>query len=91
MTLSVELDDQNDFFAKALNEGFTRLKAMIRKLLDQGVESGEIRNDVDTAAVAEMIFSGMLGASVIYGTEKSEAGLNRCIKALINYMESLSP
>ncbi len=91
VTLSVELDDQNDFFAKALNEGFARLKAMIRKLLDQGKESGEIRKDVDTAAVAEMIFSGMLGASVIYGTEKSEAGLNRCIKALINYMESLSP
>lgn len=91
VTLSVELDDQNEFFAKALNEGFTRLKAMIRKLLDEGKESGEIRTDVDTAAVAEMIFSGMLGASVIYGTEKSEAGLNRCIKALINYMDSLSP
>ena len=30
VTLSVELDDQNSAFSKALNEGFVRLKAMIK-------------------------------------------------------------
>jgi len=91
VTLSVELDDQRSFFSKELNEGFVRLKAMIRRLLDQGKKSGEIRADVNTQAVTEMIFSGMLGASVIYGTEKSSASLNRCIGALINYLDSLAP
>jgi AcrR family transcriptional regulator len=90
VTLSVELDDQNAIFSKALNEGFVKLKAMIKRLLDQGKESGEIRKDANTEFVTEMIFSAMLGASVLYGTEKSVTGLNRCIKALISYLDSLS-
>ena len=61
VTLSVELDDQRSFFSKELNEGFARLKAMIKRLLDQGKKSGEIRADINTQAVTEMIFSGMLG------------------------------
>ena len=91
VALSVELDDQRPRFSRELNEGFMRLKAMIKRLLDQGKESGELRPEVDTKAVTEMIFSGMLGASVIYGTEKSSAGLDRCINALIDYLESLKP
>ena len=91
VTLSVEMDDQKSLFSKELNEGFVRLKAMIKRLLDQGKKSGELRKDVNTASVTEMIFSGMLGASVIYGTEKSDAGLNRCINALIDYLDSLAP
>lgn len=91
VTLSVELDDQNPAFSRALNEGFVGLKAMIKRLLDQGKESGELRADVNTGAVTEMIFSGMLGASVIYGIEKSSASLNRCINALIEYLDSLAP
>jgi len=46
---------------------------------------------VDTEAVTEMIFSGMLGASVIYGTEKSSDSLSRCINALIGYLDGLEP
>jgi TetR/AcrR family transcriptional repressor of nem operon len=91
VTLSVELDDQNPSFSRELNEGFVRLKAMIRRLLDQGKESGELRPEVNTEAVTEMIFSGMLGASVIYGTAKSSAGLDRSISSLIDYLESLRP
>jgi TetR/AcrR family transcriptional repressor of nem operon len=91
VTLSVELDDQNPSFSRELNEGFVRLKAMIRRLLDQGKESGELRPEVNTEAVTEMIFSGMLGASVIYGTAKSSVGLDRSISSLIDYLESLRP
>ncbi len=91
VTLSVELDDQKPIFSQELNEGFVRLKGMIRRLLDQGKESGEIRQEVNTGSVTEMIFSGMLGASVIYGTEKSLASLNQCINALIDYLDSLAP
>ena len=91
VTLSVELDDQKPNFSRELNEGFVRLKAMIRRLLDQGKKSGELRRDVSTEAVTEMIFSGMLGASVMYSTERSAASLNRCINALIGYLDSLAP
>ena len=91
VALSVELDDQNPIFSQELNEGFVRLKAMIKRLLDQGKGSGELRADVNTEEVTEMIFSGMLGASVIYGTKKSSASLDNCISALVNYLDSLGP
>jgi TetR/AcrR family transcriptional repressor of nem operon len=91
VALSVELDDQNPVFSQELNEGFVRLKAMIKRLLDQGKGSGELRADVNTEEVTEMIFSGMLGASVIYGTKKSSASLDNCISALVNYLDSLGP
>jgi len=91
VTLSVELDDQRPDFSRELNEGFVRLKAMIRRNLDQGKKNGDLRGEVNTEAVTEMIFSGMLGASIIYGTGKSPKSIDQCINALIHYLESLKP
>lgn len=91
VTLSVELDDQRSDFSQELNEGFSRLKAMIKRYLDQGKDSGNLRREVDTGAVTEMIFAGMLGASVIFGTEKTARSVDRCFNALIDYLDSLSP
>jgi TetR/AcrR family transcriptional regulator, transcriptional repressor for nem operon len=90
VTLSVELDDQRPHLSREINKGFEGFKAMLKRLLDQGKASGELRPDVNTQAVTEMIFVGMLGASVLYGTEKSEIGLNRSIDALIQFLESLT-
>jgi TetR/AcrR family transcriptional regulator, transcriptional repressor for nem operon len=89
VTLSVELDDLRPQFSRELNEGFTRLKAMIKRYLDQGKKSGELRDDVDTVAVTEMVFAGMLGASVIYGTAKTSRSIDLCFNALIGYLDSL--
>ncbi|NQU15636.1 MAG: TetR/AcrR family transcriptional regulator [Desulfobacteraceae bacterium] len=90
VALSVELDDQKPALSRELNKGFSGLKAMINKLLDQGKKSGEIERDVDTKAVTEMIFAGMLGASVIYGMEKSNASLDQTIGSLIEYLDKLA-
>ena len=91
VTLSVELDDQRPHLSRELNKGFAGFKAMIKRLLDQGKESGELRKEIDTEALTEMIFAGMLGASVIYGTEKSMTSLDQSINALIEYLDRLAP
>ena len=91
VTLSVELDDQRPHLSRELNKGFSGFKLMINRLLEQGKESGELRDDVNNEALTEMIFAGMLGASVIYGTEKSLDSLDKSINALIAYIEKLSP
>jgi len=90
VALSVELDDQKPALSRELNKGFSGLKAMVKKLLDQGKKSGELKRDVDTKAVTEMIFAGMLGASVIYGMEKSNASLDQTIGSLIEYLDKLA-
>ncbi len=91
LTLTVELVDQKPRLSREVNDGFVRLKAMIKRLLDQGKESGELRDEVDTEAVTEMIFAGMLGASVIYDMEKSAASLDQSINSLIDHLERLAP
>lgn len=91
VALSVELDDQRPKLADEIKEGFIRLKYMIKSLLDKGKESGELRNDVDTNAVTELVFAGMVGASVIYNMEKSSGRVDQCFNSLIEYLDQLSP
>jgi len=91
VTLSVELDDQRPHLARELNDGFIRLKAMINRLLNQGKASGEVRDEINTEAVAEMIFAGMIGASVLFSMNKSFEDLDRSINPLIKYLERLAP
>jgi TetR/AcrR family transcriptional repressor of nem operon len=91
VTFSVELDDQRPHLCKKVNEGFVSLKAMLNRLLDEGKERGELREDVDTSAFTEMLFAGMIGASVLYGVDKSTGSLERSTNSLINYLEKLKP
>ena len=91
VTLSVELDDQLPHLAQEVSKGFHGLKAMIHRFLEQGKLSGELQQDTNTDAVAEMIFSGILGATVIYGMEKSPANADRTINAMLDYLSRLAP
>jgi TetR/AcrR family transcriptional regulator, transcriptional repressor for nem operon len=90
VTFSVELDDQKPVLAQEVNEGFISLKSMIQKLLEQGKASGELKGETDTRAVTELIFAGMLGATVTYGMEKSPEKLDKTINALLDYLDRLS-
>lgn len=89
ITFSVELDDQLPHLCAEVNKGFVGLKAMINRNLDEGLALGYLDNSVSTSAITEMLFSGMLGASVIYGVNKSTENLDRSINSLIDYLERL--
>lgn len=91
VTLSVELDDQMPDLAHEVNKGFEGLKSMINGLLERGRESGELKAATDTQAVTEMIFAGLLGATVIYGVDKSAEKLDRTINAMLDYLSRLAP
>ncbi len=90
VTLSVELDDLRPHLAKELNEGFVRFKAMIKRFLDQARKAGELSDRVSSQEITEMIFSGMLGASVLYGMDKRPENLDRTFRALISYLRKIS-
>ena len=88
VTLSVELDDQRPDLASELKKGFDGLKSLINRLLDEGKKSGQVRRELNTMAITEMIFAGMVGASVIYGIEKSAIALDQRIDYLFEVGES---
>lgn len=91
VTFSVELDDQRPDLMNEVAQGFMGLKRMVKNLLEEGKEKGELRTDINTDRATEMIFSGMIGASVLFGVEKSDDSLNKSINSLILYLDGLSP
>ena len=90
VTLAVELNDQRPHLAREMNEGFLRFKNMLKRLLDQEKNADNLKDEIDTQQVAELIFSGILGASVMYISDKSRATLDRNIDALKNYLTMIS-
>jgi TetR/AcrR family transcriptional repressor of nem operon len=88
-TFSIELDDQRPHLAAEVNKGFVGVKSMINRLLDQGKMAGELDEAVNTDLVTEMLFTGMIGASVLYGVDKSAASLDKSITVLIDYLEEM--
>ena len=89
ITLSVELNDQNPTLFQAIDKGFIGLKKMIRNILEDGKAVQALKTDADPEIVTEVLFNGMLGASVCYGAGKSAAGLDKSIAALTKYLQSL--
>ena len=89
ITFAVELGDQRPHLSREVNKGFVGLKDMIYRFIDEGKRMGELRNGVDPNTATEIIFNGMLGASVNYNANKSVSGLVKSINALIDYLEHL--
>lgn len=86
ITFSVELDDTRPHLVEQVYKGFEGFKALLNNILDEAIEQGEFPKDLDSTTVTEMLFTGMLGASVLYGVNKSNDLLNRSISSLIEYL-----
>ena len=89
ITFSVELDDQHPDLMQEVNKGFVGLKNMLKRFLEEAKEIGELKQDVNTNRLTEMIFSGMIGSSVLFGVEKSTVILERSINALVDYLNEI--
>ena len=87
ITFSVELDDQIPHLSEEVNKGFTGFKGLLKRLLDECQAAGELNPIVNTETLAEMLFSGMVGSSVLYGVGKSAERLDKSINSLIEYLE----
>ena len=90
VTLSVELDDQRPDFAQEIQKGFLGVKRILKELLARAEASGEISPGVDIEAVSDMLFSGMIGASVIFGMDKSNPTLDRSMGSLLAFLDTIA-
>jgi AcrR family transcriptional regulator len=86
---AVELGDSRPHLSREVQKGFTGLKSMLKRLLDNGHASATVYNGVDTDMITEIIFNGMLGASVNYSVDRSYDALNKSINSLIDYLDQL--
>ena len=86
---AVELGDSRPHLSKEVQKGFMGLKAMLKRLLDNGQPSTAAYNGINTDTITEIIFNGMLGASVSYSVDKSSEALDKSINSLIDYLDKL--
>jgi len=89
ITFSVELDDQAPELMQEVNKGFEGLKKLLKRLLQEAKELGELKPHLNVERTTEMIFSGMIGSSVLFGVEKSTPTLDKSINALIDYLNEI--
>ena len=89
VNLAVELSDQRPHLAAEVNEGFVRFKSMLKRLLEKERDAGMLESGVDIDKVVEMIFSGLLGACVMYTADKSRQNLDLTIGALVAYLDNI--
>ena len=89
VNLAVELSDQSPRLAREVNEGFLRLRSMIKRFLDEEKKSRGINPGVNISEAADLIFSGLLGACVMYTSDKSKKRLDSTIISLITYLKSM--
>jgi TetR/AcrR family transcriptional repressor of nem operon len=86
---AVELGDTRPHLSREVQKGFTGLKAMLKRLLDNGHSSAAGYNGINTDTITEIIFNSMLGASVSYSVDKSHEALDKSINAIIDYLDKL--
>jgi TetR/AcrR family transcriptional repressor of nem operon len=89
ITLLVELKDQNPHLAEEINKGFIGMRNMMLRYLKLAQDAGEMKKNIDIEAMTAIIFSGMLGATIIYNADRSEVNVNRTIGYIIDYVESM--
>ena len=86
---AVELGNSRPHLSLEVQKGFVGLRVMINRLLVEGKDSGEFYNGINTDATTEILFNGMLGASVNYSVDKSFDNLDHSINSLIDYIDKL--
>jgi len=86
---AVELGDSRPHLSREVQKGFVGLKAMLKRFLEEGRDSGEFYNGINTDMITEILFNGMLGASVNYSVDRSFDNLDHSINSLIDYIEKL--
>jgi len=86
---AVELGNSRPHLSREVQKGFVGLRVMINRLLVEGKDSGEFYNGINTDAITEILFNGMLGASVNFSADKSAETLNKSIDSLLEYIDKL--
>jgi len=86
---AVELGDSRPHLSREVQKGFTGLKSMLKRILENGQASATKYNGLSTGTITEIIFNGMLGASVNYSVDKSYEALDESINSLIDYLDKL--
>lgn len=88
LNAAVESDDTNFRLRDAARLAVDRWRGVINRVLQSGIASGEIRNDVDPDAAATWMISCIEGGVMLSNLYKNADFLNHALDQLVTYVDA---
>jgi AcrR family transcriptional regulator len=88
LNTAVESDDTHPALRSRTQQAMNSWLEMIRRIIQKGIEKGEIRADVDADEVATIVIATLEGAVMMSKLYQDSIHMERIIKHLNNYIES---
>jgi TetR/AcrR family transcriptional repressor of nem operon len=87
LNTAVDSANGNPVLRDRVRKALRNWQAMLRDLLEDGIEAGTIRADIDPCAVADRIIAGLEGAMLINRIQRNDAALRQSLKQLEVYVD----
>lgn len=89
--LSQELSNADELFRTHLNRVFEQARGRLAGALAHGQGKGTVRRDLDPAAIASFILSGLEGLATTLKTSRDRAATVAAAEVFLRLLESLKP
>lgn len=88
LNTGVDSDNGNPILRERVQKALREWQRLLRSTLNDGIEAGTVRPDVDVDRVARLIISGLEGGMLVSRIEKNDQALRTAMEQLDRYLET---
>jgi len=88
LNTAVDSDNGNPVLRDRVRKALRNWQTMLRTILEDGIEAGTIRPEIDVNAVANHIIGGLEGAMLISRIERNDQALRQALEHLDAYVDA---
>jgi TetR/AcrR family transcriptional repressor of nem operon len=88
LNTAVDSDNGNPILRERVRKALRGWQAKLRKILQDGIQAGTIKPEIDVNQVSSLIIGGIEGGMLLSRIEKSEQPLRDALKHLDDYLEA---
>jgi TetR/AcrR family transcriptional repressor of nem operon len=88
LNTAVDSDNGNPVLRDRVRKALRNWQTFLRTILEDGIQAGTIRANIDPASAANHVISSLEGAMLISRIERSDQALRQCLEDLSSYVDS---
>ncbi len=88
LNTAVDADNGNPVLRDRVRKALRNWQTMLRSILEEGIQAGTIRPEIDVAAVVNHIIGGLEGAMLISRIERSDLAMRQALEHLDAYIDA---
>jgi len=88
LNTAVDADNGNPVLRDRVRKALRNWQTMLRNILEDGIQAGTVRAEIDVAAVANHIIGGLEGAMLISRIERNDQALRQALEHLDAYVDT---